>query len=317
MAWDDFDTNMVNDVSEVATTLLIKERGLIPDGNFCFTIEGKKEENVADVLYEILESRGNTISLNELYSFIENKFPGRYKSLASIRAIVMRDPRLCLIGINNLVGLIEWNHIKIGSIREVIVQYLDKYDTPKPLSDIVEYVLKYRDTSEKSIRSTMITGDQFVHFGKGLFGLRYKKYPSKFFVKDDETLFWERIQELESFLKTNRHFPFDQSNPKEKSLYSWWHRIKRATNISIKQKNEINRIKIVYAELPSNKKTFNWFHLCQTYQNFVRIHRRMPVMYVQNEKILYNWFKKAQADFQNGELNSLQEKAFLELCQTL
>lgn len=40
------------------------------------------------------------------------------------------------VGKASLVGLLEWKHIKIGSIRDIIVQYLSKFDDPQPAAKI-------------------------------------------------------------------------------------------------------------------------------------------------------------------------------------
>ena len=316
-AWKEFDSTIVDGISEIVTIILIQEFGLIPDDNFCFTIEGRKEENVADILYELLLTNGNPMSLDELYLNIDAKYPGKYKSPASIRIIVMRDPRLCSVGVKNLIGLLEWNHIKIGSIRDIIVQYLNHYEDPQHISQIVKYVQQYRDTSENSIRSTMISGNQFVQFGGGLFGLKDKHYSKAFFLDENDRYFEQRIHELEIFLLENRHFPYLPSNPVEESLYRWWNKNKRSTTLKDRQKSEVARILSVYKTLPTSKRNSEWFGFCQTYFNFVKTNKRRPSRHSMNEKDLFAWFDKATKDFSEGNLNSQQEKAFLELCKSL
>ena len=316
-AWKEFDSGIVDDLSKIVTTILIQEFGLIPDDNFCFTIEGRKEENVTDILYELLLTNGNPMSLDELYLNIDAKYPGKYKSPASIRIIVMRDPRLCSVGVNNLIGLLEWDHIKIGSIRDIIVQYLNSFEEPQHISQIAKHVQRYRDTTENSIRSTMISGNQFVQFGGGLFGLKDKQYSKVFYLDENDRYFEQRIHELEIFLQENKHFPYMQSNPVEESLYRWWNKNKRSTTLKDRQKSEVARILSVYKTLPTSKRNSEWFDFCQAYFNFVKINKRRPSRHSMNEKDLFAWFDKAIKDFSEGRLNSQQEKAFLELCKSL
>lgn len=316
-AWIVYDSNIVEELSEIVTIILIKELGIIPDENFKFTIEGKKEENVSDILYEILLANGNPLSCEELYLAIDAKYPNRYKSPASIRVFASRDPRLCYVGANNLIGLLEWNHIKIGSIRDIISQYLAKFDEPQHVSQIAKYVQRYRDTTEKSIRSTMISGEQFSQFSGGLYGLKDKKYPQIYYLDESDRLFEQRIQELELFLQTNKHFPFMPSEPQEESLYRWWNKNKNATDLNERQKSEIERIKSVYKILPSSKKNYEWFDLCREYYDFVQKNKRRPSKHSIIEQDLCDWFEKAKNDFTEGNLNSKQESTFIELCKSL
>ena len=55
-AWNAYDSAAVEEVSDVVTNLLIQELDIIPDDQFRFTIKGEKEEDGADVIYDILKS---------------------------------------------------------------------------------------------------------------------------------------------------------------------------------------------------------------------------------------------------------------------
>ena len=317
-AWKEFDSNIVDELSEVVATILIKELGIIPDINFNFTIEGKKEENVADILYDILKTNGNPLSYEELYLAIDERYPNKYKSPASIRAVVMKDPRLCNVGVNNLVGLLEWNHIIIGSIRDIIAQYLAKFNEPQHISEIARYVQRYRDTTERSIRNTMISGEQFVQFSGGLFGLKDKQYSDVFYLDESDRIFGQRIQELELFLQEKKHFPFVPStNSQEESLYRWWNKNKKSNKLKEHQKSEIERIKSVYKALPYSKRNYEWFKLCKEYHDFVQKNNRRPSRRNEKEQYLCAWFDKAYIEFTEGNMNSTQEASFIELCKSL
>lgn len=316
-AWKEFDSNLVEELSGIISTILIKDLGIIPDENLLFTIEGKKEEDIANVLYDILLANGNPLTLEELFVAIDSKFPNKFKSSASIRIYVMKDPRLCHVGVNNLVGLLEWNHIKIGSIRDIIIQYLDEFNEPQHVSKIYRFVQRYRDTTERSIRSTMSSGDQFIPFGGGLYGLKDKHYSKVFYHDDNESSFEQRIRELESFLQTQKHFPFMPSDTQEESLYRWWKKNKNATKLKTHQKSEIDRIKSFYKDFPSNKRDFVWFDLCRKYQDFVRDNNRRPSRHNKFEQKLCSWFEKTTNDFIERKLSAKQELAFLELSKSL
>jgi len=316
-AWIDYDSDIVEDVSDVVSNLLIQELGMIPDDQFRFTIEGQKEENVADIIYDILKSNGDPLSCEELFQSIDDKYPHRYKSPSSIKSFVDRDPRLCLVGGNNLVALIEWEHVKLGSIRNIIVQYLEEFDEPQQAKDIVSYVQKYRDTSDNSIRATMGSGDQFVQFSGGYYGLSWKEYPEVFYLDESDRAFYKRIQEFEQFLQTHNHFPFSGSNREEQELHNWWIQVKSYLKQSKYQKGEIKRIETKYVNLARKKKHLRWFDNCRHYYKFVQEHHRRPSKSIPDEQELCAWLQKASEDFANGTLTFQQESCYLDLCKSL
>ena len=316
-AWIDYNSDIVEEVSDVVSNLLIQELGIIPDDQFRFTIEGQKEENVADIIYEILKSNGNPLSCEELFQAIDNIYPHRYKSPSNIKRFVDRDSRLCLVGGNNLVALIEWEHVKLGSIRNIIVQYLEEFDEPQQAKDIVAYVQKYRDTSDNSIRATMGSGDQFVQFSGGYYGLSWKEYPDYFYLDESDRAFYMRIRDLEQFLQAHNHFPFPSSNREEQDLHDWWIHVKSYLKLSKYQKDEVKRIETKYKKLARKKKYLRWFDNCRQYYEFVQEHHRRPSKSIPDEHELCVWLQKASEDFSNGTLTFQQESCYLDLCKSL
>lgn len=316
-AWIIYDSNVVDEVSDAVSNILIQELGIIPDEQFYFTIEGKKEENIADIIYDILKANGNPLSCDDLFQTIDSMYPNRYKSIASIKGAIGHDSRLCFVGINNLVALIEWEHVKLGSIRNIIVQYLEKFDEPQQAKDIVTYVQKYRDTSDNSIRATMGSGDQFVQFSGGYYGLSWKEYPEVFYLDERDRAFYKRIQVLEQFLQTHNHFPFPSSNREEQDLHNWWIQVKTYLKLSKYQKDEVKRIETKYKNLARKKKHLRWFDNCRQYYEFVQKHCRRPSKSIPEEQELCVWLQKASEDFANGTLTFQQESCYIDLCKSL
>lgn len=243
-AWIDYDSSIVEEVSDVVSNILIQELGIIPDENFRFTIEGKRKEDAADIMYDTLKFNGNPLSLDDLYQIVDNKYPNKYKSSTSIKSIVLRDHRLCLVGTNNLVALLEWDHVKIGSIRNIIVEFLEKYDKPQRVKDIVSYVQKYRETSDNSIRSTLGSGEQFVQFDGGYYGLKWKSYPDTFYVENDKkkkkSSWFENCKQYYDFVQ-NKHRRPSKYISTERDLFLWFQKAtKDFTNSTLTQKQEIS-----------------------------------------------------------------------------
>ena len=114
-----------------------------------------------------------------------------------------------------MVALSEWEHVQTGSIRDLIVSFLAKYDSPQQIKDIVEFIQRHRDTTERSISATMGSGDEFVKFAGGYYGLADRLYSEWFSLSEAERFSRKRIIDFEEFIKENHHFPFCSSNDKE------------------------------------------------------------------------------------------------------
>lgn len=316
-SWNMFESSEVEAVGTVVSEILMQEYGLIPDEELHFLIQGHKTLTAADVLFRVLTEKYEPMTVDELYDILQTKYSFKYKSPASIRGIVNSDARLCMVGVDNLVALTEWEHIKLGSVREVIVQYLEQFDVPKPVHDIVDYVLRYRDTTENSIRSTMYSGSQFRQFDNGYFGLADKSYPDEHLYAQSLE-FKERVKEMECFLIQKKHFPFASSEDNsEINLRQWWLRNKRNDSLNDVQQNEIQRIQDTYWYLPTDKREVRWFSSFNQYREFVQEHDRRPFCYIEREKSLAEWFAKTQKEFVEGELSENEEKVYLHLCKIL
>ena len=316
-SWNMFESSEVEAVGTVVSEILMQEYGLIPDEELHFLIQGHKTLTAADVLFRVLTEKYDPMTVDELYDILQTKYSFKYKSPASIRGIVNSDARLCMVGVDNLVALTEWEHIKLGSVREIIVQYLEKFDEPKPVHDIVGYVLRYRDTTENSIRSTMYSGPQFRQFDNGYFGLADKSYPDEHLYAQSLE-FKERVKEMECFLIQKKHFPFASSEDNsEINLRQWWLRNKSSDSLNDVQQNEIKRIQDTYWYLPTDKREVRWFSSFNQYREFVQEYDRRPSCYIEREKSLAEWFAKTQKEFVDGELSENEEKVYLHLCKIL
>lgn len=316
-SWNMFESSEVEAVGTVVSEILMREYGLIPDEELHFLIQGHKTLTAADVLFRVLTEKYEPMTVDELYDILQTIYSFKYKSPASIRGIVNSDARLCMVGVDNLVALTEWEHIKLGSVREIIVQFLEKFEEPKPVHDIVGYVLRYRDTTENSIRSTMYSGSQFRQFDNGYFGLADKSYPDEHLYAQSLE-FKERVKEMECFLIQKKHFPFASSEDNsEINLRQWWLRNKSSDSLNDVQQNEIKRIQDSYWYLPTDKREVRWFSSFNQYREFVQEHDRRPSCYIEREKSLSEWFAKAQKQFVDGELSENEEKVYLYLCKIL
>lgn len=317
-AWKQYDFYIEKDLEYIVGQILINELNIIPDYDFNYTLVGRKKEEPADIIYNLLKESGNPLVLDELHSQLKLAFPDKYHSAEKLRPIISKDPRLCFLGTMNKVTLTEWEHVKIGTIRDLIVSFLAEYDSPQHIKDIVNYIQKYRDTSERSISSTMSSGYQFTKFGGGYYGLADKTYSERYILSEPKRSHSDRIVDFEEFIKANHHFPLYPSDDKEEeSLYNWWSRIKKNKGISETIKQEIDRIESTYANLAKCKSDLKWLELCHRYKTFVLNYGRKPSDQNPKEAELAKWFSKAFKDVSEGELSPLLREKFIKLCKLL
>ena len=315
-AWNDYDPSIVDNISQIVSIVLINEFGLIPDLNSNFTIQGHKKISPNDYMYMILKERGETMNVDELFAEIQKKYPRRYKSSQSIIGLISREPKVMRVG--DQVALIEWDNVHLTSVRGAIVNYLQQFSVPKRLSEIVSHVIKIKETSAESIRSTMSTGKQFQQFEGGYYGLSDKTYPDEFFPLDNVQYYLRRIKDLENFILSSSHFPFSAAtDANERSLCVFWKRIVNKQNLPNEVQNEIDRINQQYSSIPRNTKDYKWYSLCEEYRRFFEREGRRPDLLFSDECFLCRWFAQTQKDFEKGNLNEEQEKRFLELSEIL
>jgi hypothetical protein len=78
---------------------------------------------------------------------------------------------------------------------------LDGFSEPRHLTDVLNYVRKFRDTTYNSVLTNLKldTKDKFRFYGGGYIGLSSKTYPDSTFgveVKNANEVDWEKIIDL-------------------------------------------------------------------------------------------------------------------------
>ena len=76
----------------------------------------------------------------------------------------------------------KFTDYNLGTIPEIVADYLAQFDEPKHIKEITEYVLKFRKTNLHNIRTNICynTKGVFRIFKNGYYGLSSKKYHKKY-----------------------------------------------------------------------------------------------------------------------------------------
>ena len=185
------------------------------------------KETLPELIYKILKEKGTTMKIEEIYH--ELKKSGRKVSMDSIRSTIVTD-KTKFVSFNRnstyaVREIVEEKNIKAGTIRKIVIEYLEKFDKPVSLDNVVEYVKKYRPTASRSSIISNLKLDSsniFVFYKNKTMGLSYKPY----YNPEDKNLLptkWEKnYKDLLEFLKKNKRFPkLNLNDKKELTLYKF------------------------------------------------------------------------------------------------
>lgn len=316
------DLNRYDSIIRVIKDILLYKFHLYSNLDGLITIPATKQKSPLNVVYEVLQQNGSPMHLNDIFIEFKKEMPDhKYTEAEQLRSCLQRHEAISYRNRKSVYTLKEWEHIKSGTIRDAIVEFLSENNLPQTSDNITDYVLQYfPKTNIASVRTTMFNDTQkrFSFFNNNLFGLANKEYPPKYeAVKkqaEQRRSFEQRLYDFEKFLNENDHFPFSTSyNEDEISLYRWWRiQNKRTTKLSVQQKTEIERIKLQYADFETDKTIYEWFLHLNDFKRFILENHRFPSSNGP-EKFLYGWFNRAKDNFLNNRLNDKQRTKYAEL----
>lgn len=141
----------------------------------------KKKTYLYEQIYDILLGHGKPLNVNELYEVLMERDGSSDRSVNSIRGVIRAHPDLFILTGSSEYGLRKWENAGIqlgGTIKQLIINYLDLASEPKHVYEIYKHLLSYRETNLRSIYSNMKLDphNNFVFFVGGFVGLVRKSY---------------------------------------------------------------------------------------------------------------------------------------------
>ena len=245
--------NIIEELDYICS-IIVKHEFNIKINNDYFIINRNTKKELYEYVYETLDEKGKMKKIEEIYLEIKKKIPELNFSLESVRSILQRDKeRFVYFGRASTYGLKKWedelDNFKGGTIRKIAIEYLNAYSSPKHISEISNYILKYRsNSSEYSIAQNLKLEENgtFIFFTNGHIGLSNKIYENNYTKITDapaiEKKEWkDRFVDLEVFYKKHKKLPSSNSgNDVEVKLYRWLSiQKKKLKNGSLNDKNKI------------------------------------------------------------------------------
>lgn len=133
---------------------------------------------LSEYIIDILTRNGKPMQLYDIHRELSAITPKTPHNIESLRSSILSIDEIVAIGKTSTYSLKKWKEVKTGTIKELVQEYLSQYTEPRHISDVTDYVVQFRDTSDKNILSNLKLdrSNNFVFFKKGYIGLKSKKY---------------------------------------------------------------------------------------------------------------------------------------------
>lgn len=206
--------------------------------------------------YEALEELAKPSKVEEITKKIIELYPNYKTDKEKVRASMKRKDGFVPVGRKSVFALKKWEkeleNFKGGTIRDIVEEYLEQFLSPVHISEITEYVLKYRPRSNQySILQNLKldTSGIFSFFKNSHIGLSSKRYETNFeelsrIKKADKKTWEESFELLKFFIHREKRLPFSSGvSEKEKKLYRWLNVQKNKKNKGKLDKGKKERIR--------------------------------------------------------------------------
>jgi len=326
--WTKYNISYEKQVVTLIRDILINEHEIFPydTSGVYVTIPALKEKHPFDVIYEIFKEKGEPMHLDEIFDKFKERLPfHKYTEAEQIRHYILRSEKITHIHRESLYTLKEWRKYRTGTIRDAVIEFLEKHKAPQDYDSITEYVIQfYPRTYKASIKSSIKqdTRNRFVFYEHDLVGLASQKYSpeyrvDKYALRSKKNV-EQRITELEKFIVKNQHFPFvNSSDRSERTLYRWLTRVLDGTvTLTESQAAEIKRIQDKFKHLNVCQFEYEWYTRYSDYLAFLSTHKRKPDE-ADGDGVLFNWYKVTLDSHRAFELNPNQRVKLIKLMKTI
>ena len=185
-------------------------------------------KQVYEYAFEALEDLGKPSKVKEIFEKVIELHPQYATSESGIRASMKRSNGFVPIGRKSVFGLKKWEseleNFKGGTIKDVIVDFLEKQNEPIHIGKILEHLGKYRQGKEARSVTTNLKVDpmkRFIIYNQSFIGLRSKinQYNEKYSnipVQLGKTIIGKHkkgytVNEIKNYLKDDYNLSFEEA----------------------------------------------------------------------------------------------------------
>jgi len=325
--------DLLEQVTEITELIINKEFGIYLDLEDNIPFSRNSVKQAYEYAYEALKQIGKPSKVNEVTSKILELHPDYETDDAKVRASMKRQNGFVPIGRKSVFGLKAWEseleNFKGGTIRSIVLEYLENHLEPQHISTITSYVLKFRPKSnEYSILQNLKLDESgsFLFFKNSNVGLSSKNYDKSYILVSNENAVekksWEeRYSDLKQFLNQNSRLPFSSGCPEnETKLYRWY-----KIQLGKSRKGDLDSekstlIKDVFDKYEQNKTRRRRTNVTDKYNElitFVMEQKRLPSANKEGEENLYQFFYKQRKFYDKEELKPDEEQNFIKVAKII
>ena len=260
--------------------------------------------NIIAEVYEILSDKGTPMHIDEIFNRFKEKYPAhKYTEANQLKPYLYKHGHIKSIGKTSCYALDTWDGVYFGSIRDLLVDILEKSETPLHIDTLYNNVSEhYPNTNKNSIISTMESDTlrRFVLFDSDLYGLKSKKYHQKYQpTKIDKRFSFEaRFRMFKDFVETYHRFPSHNGGAQEATLMRWHYNVTNGIlNATKEQKVAFNECMKIYDEkgYPCTETEYEFLMNCNKMKNYIEINYKLPTIHDAPE--LYTWFRRSKNNY--------------------
>lgn len=280
--------------------------------------------------YEALQELGKPSTVKEIFDKVTELHPNYNTEEGKIRISMKRKNGFVPVGRKSVFGLKKWENelenFKGGTIRDIVEEYLMQFSTPKHISNITEYVLKYRPkSSQYSILQNLKLDESglYAFYKDSHIGLTSKKYESDFkklseVIRIDIKTWEETFEILQNFISIKQRFPFSNGVPEEEiKLYRWIYLQQSRDKKGKLEENKTAKLNSLLTKYPitNGRRRLNSEEKYEELIAFVSTNNRLPSANKDGEENLYQFYYKQRKLFEANELDNLEEIKFIEVAK--
>ncbi len=313
-------TEPIHEIIEICKIIILNEFDLVLSNSGYLTFPKNSAKLIFEYALEILIENQRLMHFEEIIGELKLKYPDYEFSENSLKTSIQRENEIFIfIGRSSTYGLKIWeyenNNLRGGTIRDLVEDYLLTQDTPKHISEIVEYVLQYRpDTNEKSVLSNIKLDEskKFHFFKKAIVGLASKKYNEKNLKEIENSKSWnDKFIELKGFRKVNiNKWPSVTSSDKnERALYMMCYKARKSFQKGDLDKEREELLRSIGFPIDEQITRANdWKTEVKKLINFWIAKKKWPSAISSNkeERALYRFCYLNKKAFQKNELSNEQ-----------
>lgn len=137
-----------NEIALVAKQILNNEFGIEIDNKITF--KRNTYISISEYAFEALTILDKPSKIDAIYNEVLKSHPNFKHEKISIINAIHRSDKFIIFGRTGIYALKNWENeknIRGGTIRDIVYEYLQKHTGPKHITDITEFVNKYRKTN--------------------------------------------------------------------------------------------------------------------------------------------------------------------------